>query len=121
VIVEDALAVGDPTAGRSNYLRRYRPADAALTEYLERLAEPGVDLHLGYVGEWHTHPLPLPPSPMDRAAMRTMTRKNRHPVAMVVVARHDDTTVSFHGLLSNPQSMRHRLSGLHVPATIRTG
>lgn len=89
VIVEDALTVEDSTAGHGWYVRRSRPAGDVLAAYLERLAQTGEGHHLGYVGLWHTHPLPVLPSPTDHAAMRTVARKSGHPVAMVVAARHN--------------------------------
>lgn len=119
VYVEDALPVSDPTAGHSSYLRRARPAEQVLAAYLQPFAETEGRSYVGYVGEWHTHPLPAPPSPTDHAAMRTMSRANRQPVAMLVIARHDETTVSFHGLVSVPDRIRHRLAGRHVTATVQ--
>jgi integrative and conjugative element protein (TIGR02256 family) len=120
VFVEDALSVADPTAGHSSYLRRSRPAEEVLARYLEPLAVEGEEFYLGYVGEWHTHPLPVPPSRTDRVAMRMMARRNPHAVAMVVVARHNDTTVSLHGLVSTPQTARHRHIGRHTTSTVHT-
>jgi integrative and conjugative element protein (TIGR02256 family) len=44
---------------------------------------------LHYLGDWHTHPEPVPtPSPVDRASMHDMFAKSRHDLAgflMVIV------------------------------------
>lgn len=119
VIVEDALQVSDPTAAHNRYLRRQEPAEKALTSYLERL-DRSTAAYVGYVGEWHTHPRPEPPSPYDHAAMRTMVRRNRHLVAMIVVARNADSCVQFHGLASVTGTLRDRLAGRHAAVPVGT-
>src|SRR5829696_685750 len=53
VYVEDTLAVSDPNAGHSHYVRRSKAARAILRDYVG-VAE-GCST-TGYVGEWHTHP-----------------------------------------------------------------
>ena len=116
IAVDDILEVPDATAGRTNYLRRENPARQALSEYLERI---GSDDVIGYVGEWHTHPAPLPPSPTDQHAMRAMTRKNRNSVALVVAALDPDHgTVDLHALISQPGTLRSRLTGRHSVGTV---
>ena len=113
VVVEDALTVPDPRANRTTYVRRPKPAADVLAAYL-RHADPLV----GYVGEWHTHPEPQPPSGIDHQAMRMMTRRNRDPTAMVVAALEPDGTIELHGLLGVPDSWTHRLSGRHLAASV---
>jgi integrative and conjugative element protein (TIGR02256 family) len=112
IVVEDIVEVPDATAGCTSYLRRERPARRALSAYLARTSAEDVT---GYVGEWHTHPAPLPPSPTDQHTMRTMARKNRNPVALVVAAHDPDGgTVELHALVSKPDTARSRLTGRHT-------
>jgi integrative and conjugative element protein (TIGR02256 family) len=113
VVVDDALTVPDPRANRTTYVRRPGPAKHVLDTYLRH-----ADACAGYIGEWHTHPQPEPPSHTDHAAMRTMTTRNRHPIAMVVAALQPDGTVQFHALLSTPDNWPHRLGGNHVPVPV---
>ena len=116
IAVEDTIEVPDATAARTTYLRRERPAREALSGYLERTGHDDV---IGYVGEWHTHPAPQPPSDTDRHAMRTMARKNRNPVALVVAALGTDhRTVDLHALISTPNSLGSRLTGRHAAVVL---
>ncbi len=116
VVVEDIVQVPDSTAGRTTYLRREGPAQQALDAYLNRA---GGDDALGYVGEWHTHPRLAPPSPVDHRAMRTMTRRNRQPVALIVAALRDDhRSVDLHALISEPRRPRDRVTGRHTVALV---
>lgn len=104
ITIEDIIEIPDVTAGRTRYLRREHPARPALAAYLDR---PGVGDTIGYVGEWHTHPAPVPPSPADKRAMRTMARKNRRPVALIVAALQADRCgVALHALISAPEKCR---------------
>lgn len=116
VVVEDIIQVPDSTAGHTTYLRREDPGQQALDAYLDRA---GADDALGYVGEWHTHPRPAPPSPVDHHAMRTMTRKNRQPVALIVSALRDNhRSVDLHALISEPRRLRDRVTGRHTVAVV---
>ncbi|MGF0308941.1 Mov34/MPN/PAD-1 family protein [Rhodococcus sp. IEGM1428] len=106
--IEDALLVPDHTAARTHYLRRGRDATTVLAEYLDLQSDPVI----GYVGEWHTHPAPAPPSAIDHAAMRLMSSKNKRPVALVVAAlelNHRD--IQLYAMLSTPSSLPRRLLG----------
>lgn len=41
---------------------------------------------IGYVGEWHTHPEPVPsPSGQDGANWRNLVRQTKHPLAFVIL------------------------------------
>ncbi|KRE41610.1 hypothetical protein ASG74_13935 [Knoellia sp. Soil729] len=113
IVVEDALTVPDPRANRTAYVRRPGPAKEVLDNYLRH-----TDALAGYVGEWHTHPEPAQPSPMDHAAMRAMTRRNQYPVAMVVAALRPGGTVQFHALLGQPDTWPHRLAGNHISVPV---
>lgn len=107
VHVEDALTVHDDAATRSHYVRRSRPAQETLAAYLSTS-----DPLIGYVGEWHTHPLPLPPSPRDRRTMRLIAIRNRNPTALIVAALDPSRDhVRFYALLSDPHPSSHRFLG----------
>lgn len=113
--IEDALLVPDQTAARTHYLRRAKDAARVLNDYLDNDLDPFV----GYVGEWHTHPSPVPPSPTDRASMRLMSIRNKSPVALIVAAlesNHRD--VQIYAMMSAPDPLTHRLLGRHKDAAI---
>ena len=117
--VEDILEVADSTAGRTSYLRRERPARKALQRYLER---NNPEDQVGYVGEWHTHPAPIPPSHVDEQTMRTMARRNRRQVALVVASLGTDRkSVDLHALVSLPQTRRSRIAGRAAAAEVVVG
>lgn len=118
IVVEDILDVPDVAAGRTAYLRREGPAQTVLDAYFAR---PGADDHIGYVGEWHTHPSPGGPSRVDQTAMRTMVRSNRHSIALVVAALGDDErSVQLHGLISASSALWARMAGRWIKATLLT-
>ena len=107
VHVEDALTVTDDAAARSHYVRRSKPAQATLAAYLSTS-----DPFIGYVGEWHTHPFPLPPSPRDRRTMRLIAMRNRNPTALVIAALDPSRDhVRFYAMVSDPHHTGHRLIG----------
>lgn len=82
-------------------------------------AQPHAADALGYVGEWHTHPRLAPPSPVDHHAMRTMARRNRQSVALIVAALRDDhRSVDLHALISEPRQPRDRVTGRHTVAVV---
>jgi integrative and conjugative element protein (TIGR02256 family) len=117
ITIDDIIEVPDATAARTRYLRRESPARRALTSYLNR---SGLDETLGYVGEWHTHPAPAPPSSTDHHAMRTMARRNGQPVALVVAAlQADHRDVHLYALISSPERIRSRVAGQFDTAEIR--
>lgn len=117
ITIDDIIEVTDISATRTSYLRRENPARRVLAAYLDR---PGLEQTLGYVGEWHTHPAPVPPSPTDHHAMRTMARRNRQPVTLVVAALQSDRrNVDLYALISNPKRIHSRAFGQFGPAEIR--
>jgi len=116
ITVEDIIEVPDATARRTTYVRREHPAREALNDYLKRT---GSNDPVGYVGEWHTHPAQVPLSRTDQHAMRTMARKNRKPVALVVAALGTDKhSVNLHALISRPDTLRSRVAGHHSAAVV---
>jgi integrative and conjugative element protein (TIGR02256 family) len=97
-VVRGLLPVPDHRAGRAHYERRHAPAQQVLDEYLATSSEPNV----GYIGEWHSHPTPQPPSPTDRHALTGLVRQARHPVALVVLAVMSEDAVEAYSLIGQP-------------------
>lgn len=98
-VVQALLPVPDHTAGRSHYERRHSPAQAALDVYMRNHDDP----RCGYVGEWHSHPAPQPPSSTDRDALSAIVRQGRKTVALVVLALTGEGEVTPHGLIGHPR------------------
>jgi len=87
VIVVHALSIEDPRARHTEYRRSYAAAETALSEHLNEMA----DERLGYVGEWHTHPLPRKPSGKDLVSLRAVASGAGGAVALLVAALHPET------------------------------
>lgn len=83
VVVTHALVVGEHGAATDRYVRDDVTANALLTEFLAQRAS---DDPTGYIGEWHSHPLPSGPSPTDVAAMRATAKTGDSPIALIVHA-----------------------------------
>lgn len=104
LVVEDALPVVDELASHQRYVRRSAHAGEVLTRYLQNQH----DGMIGYIGEWHTHPLPVPPSTTDHASMAMIALRNTDCVALLVAAlQRDLRSVSYYALASEPS--RHAL------------
>jgi integrative and conjugative element protein (TIGR02256 family) len=88
-----SLVVEDPNAGRATFRLDRDRAQAALDRYLEEQQ----NLKLGYVGEWHSHPEPQPPSPQDLRSLRASARLALAPVGLVVLALNPhDSILTWH-------------------------
>jgi integrative and conjugative element protein (TIGR02256 family) len=98
-VVDDLLSVPDPRAGHTHYERHHSAAQRALEDYLQSTS----DLNAGYIGEWHSHPAPQPPSAIDRGALTSIVRQVRQPVALVVLSVTEDGKVRPHGLIGRPR------------------
>jgi len=88
VIITDALVVADDQADRTNYHRR----EARGAEVLNRYLSSASNALAGYVGEWHTHPEPSPPSATDLASIAAAASQTDAPVAIVVLAWDEKRT-----------------------------
>ena len=77
-----APVVRDPRATRIRYRRDAHEAARILAEAVDH-DETGV---LGYLGEWHSHPLPSGPSRTDLQSMRDLARDGDFDVVLLVVA-----------------------------------
>lgn len=115
--IHDALSVADATAAHTHYLRRNREGQKVLNDWMNATDDPT----LGYVGEWHTHPAPVPPSPRDLASARMMAIKNRKPVALLVAALVDNKQdVALYAVLTQPTTLVRRLTGAISDARLAT-
>lgn len=95
--VVGALEVVDPKSGRATYHRRHARAQTALAAALVRLDDPDI----GYVGEWHSHPQPQGPSPLDRHSIRCFALRHDNPIVLVVPALARDGHWTWHGLVAS--------------------
>lgn len=84
VVVRDMVEVPDTKAGHAHYERDYGRTESRLDAYLGECDDPAV----GYVGEWHTHPRPSGPSPLDRSTMFGIAAATADAIGLLVVA-HD--------------------------------
>lgn len=98
-VVHELLHVPDRKAGLAHYERRHSPAQQVLHDHLRAHNYP----RCGYIGEWHTHPAPQPPSPNDRASLSGIVRQVRGPVALVVLAVTAEREVASHALIGTPR------------------
>lgn len=80
--VTEAPVVPDPRATRIRYRRDAVTAGHILDSFLQS-DDSGV---LGYLGEWHTHPLPVGPSPTDVRASTRLAEQGGHDIALLVLA-----------------------------------
>lgn len=108
IIVTDALDVESTTPSRARYVRDDVTANAVLSSFLEDRAEEDP---VGYVGEWHSHPEPVGPSPMDHNAVRSIAKTKDFPIALLVSAPGGDG--GLHGVIA-----RRQLFGRTASATV---
>lgn len=87
VFVTGAIEVRDRRATRTSYRRSHRQATKRLAEALE-LEAP--DSPVGYVGEWHSHPAPQPPSGQDLTALAETALVATDDIVLVVLSRERD-------------------------------
>lgn len=80
--VTEIRVVPDPHSTRSRYRRDAVTAERFL-DSIVRKDDTGV---LGYIGEWHTHPLPTGPSATDVEASRQLAIAGGHDVVLLVLA-----------------------------------
>lgn len=90
VVVTDVLHVPDKRASGHRYGRNHKRAQRVLDQHRMKAA----DKNVGYVGEWHSHPAPQPPSHVDLESLAELTEVTDQTVALVVFAVHPDGAVS---------------------------
>jgi proteasome lid subunit RPN8/RPN11 len=111
VSVHTALVVEDPAAAHTTYELNRDRAQIALDTYIAGQN----DCNLGYVGEWHSHPAPQPPSPQDLRSLRASARLASGPVALVVPALEPTNDgLTWHGRVAE---RRPRLRSINIHAT----
>lgn len=89
--IVDCVEVPDPHAGRSSWLRREKVAQQALSRVLADRDDP----HLGYVGDWHSHPADVGASRPDLRELRRVSRQYERQVALAVVRYGGRVDLSF--------------------------
>lgn len=82
VRVAGAIEVPDPRATPTSYRRRHRTAAKLLSAALGRQAPRSP---VGYVGEWHSHPAPQPPSTEDISAIAATAAAASDDIVLVVL------------------------------------
>lgn len=101
-VVVGLLSVPDDAPGRTHYERRHALAQRALDSY--RVSHD--DQRLGYIGEWHSHPAPQPPSATDRNELAAIVRESTKRAALVVFAVQKGNGVDSYGLIGSPRWAR---------------
>lgn len=95
IVATHALVVEGQGTTTNRYVRDDVGANKLLEEFLEQRAD---DDPTGYIGEWHSHPSPSGPSPVDHTAMRAIAKVSSNPIALLVFAPGD--TEAFFGLIA---------------------
>lgn len=98
LVVTHALMVDGQGASGVRYVRDDVRANSLLDAFL---AERDRDDPVGYIGEWHSHPAPQGPSPIDVAAIRATAKTSEGPIALLVHAPGGDEP--FSGLIAGRQ------------------
>lgn len=109
IVVTNALTIGSDRASTNQYIRDDIKANKLLKDFL---ADRAVDDPTGYVGEWHSHPAPAGPSPIDVGALREIAKTSDGPVALVV--RSTSHTAPFHGITAQRHKFG-RITSANVP------
>ena len=102
-IIHCIVEVADPVAGPTRWQRNERAASLVLKESLFKARVA----HLGYIGDWHSHPENVGPSATDIASLRRVSRQYPQAVVLLVLREGGfiDTRLAKRGLLTTP----HRL------------
>lgn len=87
LVVTDALALVTDDATTTRYTRD----DVQANEWLKRfLADREPTDPNGYIGEWHSHPQPSPPSDIDMRSIRAIAKDVGGAVGMIVYSPLND-------------------------------
>lgn len=82
--ITQAVEIPSTDRGRSHYRMPAGTTTAAVARAREG------DPRLGYLGEWHSHPSDVGPSPTDRATMRWLALRHPRTVFVLIVVRRRD-------------------------------
>lgn len=80
VFIKDAVEVVDPDATSVRWSRHQETAQQILDQALKQIAHPW----LGYVGDWHSHPKPCPPSDTDLRTLAQTSSQFTDPLILLV-------------------------------------
>jgi proteasome lid subunit RPN8/RPN11 len=80
--IMQAIEIPTPDRGRSHYRLPAGTTTAAVRSARNE------DPRLGYLGEWHSHPADVGPSPTDRATMRRLALRSPRTGIVLIVVRH---------------------------------
>lgn len=98
-VVKGLLPVPDRHAGRAHYERRHILGQAVLDDHLRACVDPSS----GYVGEWHSHPAPQPPSSIDKGALSGIVKQERRRAVLLVLALNSHGATDLYGLFGHPR------------------
>ena len=101
IVATHALVVDGQATTTNRYVRDDVRANTLLNGFLDQRAD---DDPTGYIGEWHSHPSPSGPSPIDHTAMRATAKLSANPIALLVFA--PSGTGQFFGLIARRQRFR---------------
>lgn len=90
VIVCDFIALTTEIPRASIFEVKVRAANLALASYLASSSDPTQ----GYVGTWHSHPVPAPPSVRDVGTYRAAARASTNPLGFVIIAVDGRTSIA---------------------------
>lgn len=96
IIVTHALVVNGKLAFTNRYVRDDVKANALLHAFLKERAD---DDPTGYIGEWHSHPAPCGPSPIDVRAIRATAKSSDAAIALVIHIPSSHT--AFSGIIAS--------------------
>jgi integrative and conjugative element protein (TIGR02256 family) len=80
VFIKDAVEIVDPDATSVAWSRHQETAQQVLDQTLTRIGHPW----LGYVGDWHSHPKPCPPSGTDLHPLTQTSLQFSEPLILLV-------------------------------------
>ncbi len=104
VNVMDFIEVQSARPARARYELGIIGLNNTLADYLSKAA----DARVGYVGSWHSHPVPSGPSLVDRHTFRKTGRAHALPLAFLVAATNGRST-TFHTTWAGWRGSRYRL------------
>lgn len=78
------LAIEIPTPDRERSQYRLPAGTTTAAVRSARHEDP----RLGYLGEWHSHPADVGPSPTDRATMRRLALRSPRTGVVLIIVRH---------------------------------
>lgn len=91
------IEVEDPNAGLSSWHRNEKASSAALAKALNNSCNP----HVGYIGDWHSHPADVGPSRQDIGELRRISLQYSKSIVLLVVRENGsiDTRLARRGFL----------------------